>query len=204
MSTLTGGIILIGEDLDNKWNITAPKSGRIKKMSELIDSAVMPGIQGGPLMHVIAGKAVAFEEALKPDYKEYCKQVVSNASTLAKSMKELGYSLISGGTDTHLILIDLSDKNITGRLAENKLEEAGITTNKNMIPYDEKSPFITSGIRIGTPALTSRGMKNDEMLFIAELIDKVLSNIEDEIIIKEVNKEVRNLCTSFKLYENLV
>ena len=199
-----GGIILIGKDLNNKWNIKAPKSGRIKKMSELVDSAVMPGIQGGPLMHVIAGKAVAFQEALKPEYKDYCKQIISNADTLAQSMKDLGYSLISGGTDTHLILIDLSDKNITGKLAEIKLEEAGITTNKNMIPYDEKSPFITSGIRIGTPALTTRGMKNDEMLFIAELIDKVLSNIENDSIIKEINKEVRNLCTSFKLYENLV
>ena len=199
-----GGIILIGKDLDNEWNVRAPKSGRIKKMSELVDSAVMPGIQGGPLMHVIAGKAVAFQEALKPEYKDYCKQIISNADTLAQSMKDLGYNLISGGTDTHLILIDLSDKNITGKLAEIKLEEAGITTNKNMIPYDEKSPFITSGIRIGTPALTTRGMKNDEMLFIAELIDKVLSNIENDSIIKEVNKEVRNLCTSFKLYENLV
>lgn len=198
-----GGIILIGKDSDNKWDIRAPKSGRIKKMSELVDGAVMPGIQGGPLMHVIAGKAVAFKEALRPEYKNYCKQIISNADTLAKSMKDLGYNLISGGTDTHLILIDLSDKNITGKLAEIKLEAAGITTNKNMIPYDEKSPFITSGIRIGTPALTSRGMKNDEMLFIAELIDKVLSNIDDENIIKEVNQEVRNLCASFKLYENL-
>ena len=199
-----GGIILIGKDLDNEWNVRAPKSGRIKKMSELVDSAVMPGIQGGPLMHVIAGKAVAFQEALKPEYTDYCKQIISNADTLAQSMKDLGYNLVSGGTDTHLILIDLSDKNITGKLAEIKLEEAGITTNKNMIPYDEKSPFITSGIRIGTPALTTRGMKNDEMLLIAELIDKVLSNIENDSTIKEVNKEVRNLCTSFKLYENLV
>ena len=199
-----GGIILIGKDLDNEWNVRAPKSGRIKKMSELVDSAVMPGIQGGPLMHVIAGKAIAFQEALKPEYKDYCKQIISNANTLARSMKDLGYNLVSGGTDTHLILIDLSDKNITGKLAEIKLEEAGITTNKNMIPYDEKSPFITSGIRIGTPALTTRGMKNDEMLLIAELIDKVLSNIENDSTIKEVNKEVRNLCTSFKLYENLV
>ena len=198
-----GGIILIGKDIENKWNIKAPKSGRIKKISELIDSSVMPGIQGGPLMHVIAGKAVAFKEALQPSYKVYCEQIVSNASTLASSMKDLGYKLISGGTDTHLILIDLSDKNITGKLAEAKLEEAGITTNKNMIPYDEKSPFITSGIRIGTPALTTRGMKNDEMLIIADLIDRVLSNIDNESAIGEVNKSVRNLCSSFKLYENL-
>ena len=197
-----GGIILIGKDIENKWNIKAPKSGRIKKISELIDSSVMPGIQGGPLMHAIAGKAVAFKEALQPSYKAYCEQIVSNASTLANSMKDLGYKLISGGTDTHLILIDLSDKNITGKLAEAKLEEAGITTNKNMIPYDEKSPFITSGIRIGTPALTTRGMKNDEMLIIADLIDRVLSNIDNESVINEVNKSVRELCSSFKLYEN--
>ena len=197
-----GGIILIGKDIDNKWDIKAPKSGRIKKMSELIDSSVMPGIQGGPLMHVIAGKAVAFKEALQPSYKEYCNQIISNASTLASSMIDLGYKLISDGTDTHLVLIDLSDKNITGKLAESKLEKAGITTNKNMIPYDEKSPFITSGIRIGTPALTTRGMKNNEMLIIAELIDRVLSNIDNESVIAEVNKRVRDLCSSFKLYEN--
>ena len=197
-----GGIILVGKDIDNKWDIKAPKSGRIKKMSELIDSSVMPGIQGGPLMHVIAGKAVAFKEALQPSYKEYCKQIISNASTLASAMIDLGYKLISDGTDTHLVLIDLSDKNITGKLAESKLEKAGITTNKNMIPYDEKSPFITSGIRIGTPALTTRGMKNNEMLIIAELIDRVLSNIDNESVIAEVNKRVRSLCSSFKLYEN--
>ena len=199
-----GGIILIGKDLDNKWDIKAPKSGRIKKMSELIDSSVMPGIQGGPLMHVIAGKAIAFKEALNPDFKQYCKQIISNAHTLAVSMQNLGYKLISGGTDTHLILIDLSDKGITGKIAEKRLEEAGITTNKNMIPYDEKSPFITSGIRIGTPALTSRGMNDQEMILISELIDKVLSNIDNDNIIKEVNKEVIDLCKSFKLYENIV
>ena len=199
-----GGIILIGKDLDNKWDIKAPKSGRIKKMSELIDSSVMPGIQGGPLMHVIAGKAVAFKEALNPEFKQYCKQIISNANTLAVSMQNLGYKLISGGTDTHLILIDLSDKDITGKIAEKRLEEAGITTNKNMIPYDEKSPFITSGIRIGTPALTSRGMNDQEMILISELIDKVLSNIDKDNIIKEVNKEVVDLCESFKLYENIV
>ncbi len=199
-----GGIILIGKDLDNKWDIKAPKSGRIKKMSELIDSSVMPGIQGGPLMHVIAGKAIAFKEALNPEFKQYCKQIISNAHTLAISMQNLGYKLISGGTDTHLILIDLSDRGITGKIAEKRLEEAGITTNKNMIPYDEKSPFITSGIRIGTPALTSRGMKDQEMILISELIDKVLSNIDNDNIVKEVNKEVIDLCKSFKLYENIV
>ncbi len=198
-----GGIILIGKDIDNKWNITAPKSGRIKKMSELVDSSVMPGIQGGPLMHVIAGKAVAFKEALSNSYKKYCSQIVSNASALATRMNQLGYDLVSKGTDTHLILIDLSNKNITGRLAENKLEEAGITTNKNMVPYDQKSPFITSGIRIGTPALTTRGMKEDEMILIADLIHKVLSDVSNDKIIKEVNMEVRDLCSSFKLYKTL-
>jgi len=198
-----GGIILVGKDLDNNWNIVAPKSGRIKKMSELIDSAVMPGIQGGPLMHVIAGKAVAFKEALSPNFKSYCKQVVSNAATLANTLLDLGYKLVSGGTDTHLILLDLSNNNLTGKLAEKKLEEAGITTNKNMIPYDEKSPFITSGIRLGTPALTTRGMKNEEMVSIACFIDKVLSNIDNESIIKEVYKDVANLSNSFKLYKYL-
>jgi len=198
-----GGIILMGKDIENEWKITAPKSGRIKRMSELVDSSVMPGIQGGPLMHVIAGKAVAFKEALDPAYKEYCSQIISNASILADSMLELGYDLVSNGTDTHLILIDLSRKNITGKLAENRLEEAGITTNKNMVPYDEKSPFITSGIRIGTPALTTRGMKKNEMVIIANLIDKVLSNIDDVTIIKEVRKEVQDICNSFKLYSSL-
>jgi len=198
-----GGIILMGKDFENQWNITAPKSGRIKKMSELVDSSVMPGIQGGPLMHVIAGKAIAFKEALEPSYKEYCSQIVFNASVLAKQMNELGYDLVSNGTDTHLILIDLSNKNITGRLAENRLEEAGITTNKNMVPYDQKSPFITSGIRIGTPALTTRGMKENEMIFISDLIHKVLSNIDNDRVIKEVKKEVEDLCSSFKLYTTL-
>ena len=199
-----GGIILIGNDFENRWGIVAPKSGRVKNMSELIDSSVMPGIQGGPLMHVIAGKAIAFKEALQPEFKEYCKQIISNAKTLASTMKELGYKLITDGTDTHLILIDLSNKNITGRLAESRLEDAGITTNKNMIPYDQKSPFVTSGIRIGTPALTSRGMKNQDMVFIANLIDKVLSNIENDKIINDVKSDVKELCSSFKLYENLI
>jgi len=198
-----GGIILMGKDSDNPWNVIAPKSGRIKKMSELVDSSVMPGIQGGPLMHVIAGKAVAFKEALNPSYKEYCSQIVTNASILSDKMIDLGYDLVSNGTDTHLILIDLSNKGITGRKAENRLEEAGITTNKNMVPYDQKSPFVTSGIRIGTPALTTRGMKEDEMLLIADLIHRVLSNIDNDIIIKEVLIKVKELCNSFKLYKSI-
>ena len=197
------GIILVGRDIDNKWNIVAPKSGRIKKMSELIDSAVMPGVQGGPLMHVIAGKAVAFKEALNPHYKDYCKQIIKNASVLANTLSQMGYKLISDGTDTHLILIDLSNKNITGKLAENRLEEAGITTNKNMIPYDEKSPFITSGIRIGTPALTTRGMGPEEMTIIADLINRVLSDIKSDTTIKEVKNQVQELCHGFPLYKNI-
>ena len=198
-----GGIILVGKDVENKWNIVAPKSGRIKMLSELIDSSVMPGIQGGPLMHVIAGKAVAFKEALQPSFKVYCEKIIENASVLANSLIDLGYKLVSDGTDTHVILVDLSDKEITGRLAEKKLEEAGITTNKNMVPYDKKSPFITSGIRVGTPALTTRGMGIEEMKIIAELIHKVLTNIDNDNILNEVKNEVLSLCNSFKLYKNI-
>ena len=198
-----GGIILIGKDTDNKWNKCAPKSGRIKKMSELIDSSVMPGVQGGPLMHVIAGKAIAFKEALNSEYQDYCRYIIENASVLADSLIQMNYNLISGGTDTHLILMDLSNKSITGKLAERRLEEAGITTNKNMVPYDDKSPFITSGIRIGTPALTTRGMRKDEMIIIAKLIDKVLSNINSDSVINEVANEVRGLCNDFPLYEDI-
>ena len=198
-----GGIILLGKDFENKWNIKAPKSGRIKMVSELIDSSVMPGIQGGPLMHVIAGKALAFGEALDPSFHTYCNKIISNAKILATTLIDLGYEFVSGGTDTHLVLIDLSNKNISGRLAENVLEKAGITTNKNMVPYDTKSPFVTSGIRIGTPALTTRGMGSKEMIFIAKLIDKVLSNIDNDSIIKEVYKDVNLLCDSFKLYKDI-
>ncbi len=198
-----GGIILVGQDYKNKWDIVAPKSGRIKMISELIDSSVMPGIQGGPLMHVIAGKALAFKEALSSDFKKYSKKIVFNAQVLASALIDLNYKLVSGGTDTHVILIDLTNKSISGKLAEQKLESAGITTNKNMIPYDEKSPLITSGIRIGTPALTTRGMGESEMKIIAQLIDRVLSNIDNDNIISEVKQEVKSLCDSFKVYEKL-
>ena len=163
----------------------------------------MPGIQGGPLMHSIAGKALAFGEALKPSFKEYCKKIVSNAQTLANELQKMDYSLVSGGTDTHLVLIDLSNKNITGKKAENKLEEAGITTNKNMVPFDLKSPMVTSGIRIGTPALTTRGMGGTEMKKIAKLIDLVIKNIDDDLVISKVKSSVIELCNSFKLYPNL-
>ena len=198
-----GGIIMVGKDFENKWGIVAPKSGRTKNISELLDSSIMPGIQGGPLMHVIAGKALAFGEALKPSFKEYCQQIVLNAKVLGEEMINRGYELVSGGTDTHLILIDLTNKNISGKIAEQKLELAGITTNKNMVPFDKKSPMITSGIRIGTPAITTRGMKKNEMIQIAEMIDQVLSNINDDGIMYKVKESVNELCQQFKLYPSI-
>ena len=198
-----GGIIMAGKDFENTWGVIAPKSGRVKNISELIDSAVMPGIQGGPLMHSIAGKAIAFKEALEPSFKNYSKQIVLNAKTLASELQSMDYKLVSDGTDTHLVLIDLSNKNITGRHAENRLEEAGITTNKNMVPFDKNSPMITSGIRIGTPALTTRGMCENEMKIIAGLIDSVLKNIDNDLVISKVRSSVIELCSSFELYPNL-
>tara|TARA_Y100001970_G_scaffold290664_1_gene425243 strand:- start:600 stop:1910 length:1311 start_codon:yes stop_codon:yes gene_type:complete len=200
-----GGIILMGKDFENKWGQIAPKSGRIKKVSELIDSAVMPGMQGGPLMHIIGAKAVAFKEALSPSFRNYCEQVVLNAKHLSNKMIELGYDIVSGGTDTHLILIDLSNKNLTGKYVENRLEEAGITTNKNMVPFDQKSPMVTSGIRIGTPALTTRGMKESEMTKIAEFINNVIINIDNDVILNKIRQEVRELCIEYPLnmeYQN--
>ncbi len=196
-----GGLILMGKDFENTWGIVAPKSGRTKMVSELIDSAIMPGVQGGPLMHVIAGKAVAFGEALKPEFLHYTRQIVANAKTLAESLLSMGYDLVSGGTDTHLVLVDLTDKGISGKKAERRLEEAGITTNKNMVPFDKRSPMITSGIRVGTPALTTRGMKEDEMKTIAGLIHKVLSRIDDDSVISDVKNQVAELCEDFPLYK---
>ena len=198
-----GGIIMAGEDFKNTWGAIAPKSGRIKNISELIDSAVMPGIQGGPLMHSIAGKAIAFKEALEPSFRDYSKQIVLNAKTLASELQSMDYKLVSNGTDTHLVLIDLSNKNITGKYAENRLEEAGITTNKNMVPFDKNSPMVTSGIRIGTPALTTRGMGVGEMKIIASLINSVLEDINNDLVISKVQSSVVELCSSFELYPNL-
>ena len=197
-----GGLILVGKDFENTWGAVAPKSGRIKMVSELIDSAVMPGIQGGPLMHVIAGKAVAFGEALKTPYIQYCEQIVKNAQILAETLLNLGYDIVSGGTDTHLVLIDLTKKGISGKKAEIALEEAGITTNKNMVPFDERSPMVTSGIRIGTPAVTTRGFQENEMLQVANLIDNVIQNIQDETIIKNTRNSVSELCAQFPIYED--
>ena len=198
-----GGLILMGKDFENTWGKIAPKSGRVKMVSELIDSAVMPGMQGGPLMHIIAGKAVAFAEALQPDYKLYCRQIVDNAQTLANSLLKLGYDLVSGGTDTHVILIDLTKTGVTGKKAENTLERAGITTNKNMVPFDERSPMITSGIRVGTPAMTTRGMGVNEMKQIATLISQVIQNIDNGNVISQVKEDVAQLCGSFPLYEEV-
>ena len=196
-----GGIILLGSDYENPFGKVAPKSGRVKMMSELIDSAVMPGMQGGPLMHIIAAKAVAFKEALEPSFKTYIKSVLDNAQCFADEFKSRGYKLISGGTDTHLVLIDLQNKKISGKAAEVALDEAGITVNKNMIPYDPKSTFITSGIRVGSPAMTTRGMGIDEVKIIVDLIDQVILNHDNKEKIKSVKKHVNELCSSFKIYE---
>ena len=196
-----GGIILLGNDYENPFGKVAPKSGRVKMMSELIDSAVMPGIQGGPLMHIIAAKAVAFKEALEPSFKTYIKGVLENAQCFANEFKSKGYNLISGGTDTHLVLIDLQNKNISGKAAEIALDEAGITVNKNMIPFDPKSPFVTSGIRIGSPAMTTRGMGVEEVKIVVDLIDQVILNHDNEEKIQLVEKQVNELCSSFPIYE---
>ena len=199
-----GGLILMGKDFDNPFGIVAPKSGRTKRMSELIDSMVIPGIQGGPLMHVIAAKAVAFKEALEPGFETYGKQVIRNAQALAKKLVSLGFYIISGGTDNHLMLVDLRSKNVTGKDAQEALDQAGITVNKNAVPFDDKSPLITSGIRIGSPALTTRGMKEKEMEYIGGLIDEVITNIGKADVYKSVAKKVEDLCTTFPLYPELL
>ncbi|MBL7053013.1 MAG: serine hydroxymethyltransferase, partial [Candidatus Marinimicrobia bacterium] len=197
-----GGLIVIGKDFENPMGIVAPKTGRVKMMSEIVDSNVMPGIQGGPLMHIIAAKAVAFGEALKPEFKKYCDQIVKNAATLADSLKSFGFHLVSGGTDNHLILLDLSDRKYSGKKAERILEKAGITVNKNMVPFDLRSPMKTSGIRIGTPAMTTRGMKEPEMKQIASWIEQVLNNINDEQIIGKVVKEILEFTSQFPLFSS--
>lgn len=199
-----GGMIMMGKDMENRFGVVAPKSGRVKNMSELIDSMVMPGIQGGPLMHIIAAKAVAFGEALQPSFKVYTNQIVKNAKTLANAFLKKDYHLVSGGTDTHVILIDLTNKGITGKAAELALEKAGITVNKNMVPFDERSPFVTSGIRIGTPAVTTRGLKEEQMLIICDLIDQIIVDPENDNIINHVNATVKELCYSFPLYDDLL
>jgi glycine hydroxymethyltransferase len=199
-----GGLILIGKDYENPFGQAAPKSGRKKMMSELIDSMVIPGVQGGALMHVIAAKAVAFGENLQPEYRTYAEQIIKNAHALAAALVKHGYNIISGGTDNHLMLVDLRNKNLTGKETQETLDLAGITVNKNAVPFDDKSPLITSGIRIGTPAVTTRGLKEPEMEIIADFIDKVLINRTNEKVLKQVSEDVKALCAKFPLYPELI
>jgi len=195
-----GGLIIMGKDFENPFGIVAPKSGRIKKMSELIDSTIIPGIQGGPLMHIIAAKAVAFGEALQPSFETYAKQIIRNAQILAETLTGQGFDIVSGGTDNHLMLVDLRNKKLTGKDAQESLEEAGITVNKNAVPFDDQSPLITSGIRVGTPALTTRGMKESEMKTIGGWINEVLSDGGNAKKKQEVKENIRELCKKFPLY----
>ena len=198
-----GGIILVGKDVENRLGIKTPKGDRTKLMSEVLDSMVMPGIQGGPLMHVIMAKAVAFGEILQDSFKKYAQQIIRNAKVLSESLSNKGYKIVSGGTSNHLMLVNLTNRNISGKKAEIALEKAGITVNKNMVPFDTKSPFVTSGIRIGTPAATTRGMKEQEMERISELIDKAITNFEDDSKLINIKAEVKLLCSSFPLYSEL-
>ena len=196
-----GGIILMGKDFENPWGLKTPK-GVVKMMSQLLNSAVFPGIQGGPLEHVIAAKAVAFGEALDPSFKEYQKQVMKNAKALGEAFVKMGYNCISGGTDNHCLLIDLRSKypDLTGKVAENALVRADITVNKNMVPFDSRSAFQTSGIRVGTPAITTRGVKEDKMAYIVELIDRVLRDPENEAEIAKVRKEVNEMMSPLPIF----
>ena len=194
-----GGLILMGEDFDNPFGLTL-KSGKAQKMSHLLNMAVFPGNQGGPLMHVIAAKAIAFEEAQQPAFKTYMEQVRKNAQAMAKAFVDLDYHLISGGTDNHMMLIDLRNKNITGKDAEKALVKAEITANKNMVPFDDKSPFVTSGIRVGTAAITTRGLKETEMKTIVALMDRVITNYEDEAVLADVAREVHALMEGRALF----
>ena len=194
-----GGLIMIGQDFDNPWGLTTMK-GKVRSFSSLLDSGVFPGMQGGPLEHVIAAKAVAFGEALQPEYKEYTKQVIANAKELAQQLVDRGYHIISGGTDNHCMLIDLRNKDVTGKLAEESLGKAHITLNKNMVPFDERSPFVTSGIRIGTPAITTRGLEVSDMQQVAAWIDRVIVDPENEQVQRDVSREVAELMSTKPLY----
>lgn len=197
-----GGMILMKNDFENPWGLTGPK-GEIRLMSQLLDLALFPGTQGGPLEHIIAAKAVSFFEILQDEYMTYAKQVISNAQVLAKSFTDKGYNIVSGGTDNHLMLIDLRNKNISGKKAENTLVKADITINKNMVPFDDKSPFITSGIRIGVPAITTRGLKEEHMSNVVDWLDRVLMQPDNEDVIAAVRGEVNEFMTQFKLYPEL-
>ena len=191
----------MGKDFDNPWGKKTPK-GVVKKMSQLLDSAVFPGVQGGPLEHVIAAKAVAFGEALRPEFRDYQLQVKKNAAALADALMKRGYKIVSGGTDNHCILVDLRTKfpELTGKEAEKVLVDADITANKNMVPFDTRSPFQTSGIRLGTPAITTRGVKEDKMETIADMIDRVLSAPEDEAVIADVRRQVNEMMADYPMF----
>ena len=194
-----GGMIMMGEDFENPFGITTPK-GTTKNMSALFDGAVFPGTQGGPLEHVIAAKAVAYEEALSDNYLHYGVQVIKNSQKLARELQSMNYNIVSDGTDNHCMLIDLRNKEVTGKAAENALVAANITVNKNMVPFDDKSPFVTSGIRLGTSAITTRGLLESDMAFIASLIDKVLTNIDNDAVINKVKKEVEEKMNTYPLF----
>lgn len=194
-----GGVIMMGKNFDNPWGRTTKKGNPIK-MSAILNSGVFPGMQGGPLEHVIAAKAVAFGEALQPEFKEYGQQVIKNAQAMAAAFVEKGYKIISGGTDNHMMLIDLRSKDVTGKQAENTLVLADITVNKNMVPFDTQSPFVTSGIRVGTAAITSRGFKENDCKKVVDWIDAILSDVENEALIKSVRKEVNTYMENFPLY----
>lgn len=195
-----GGLIMMGKDFENPFGIKTRK-GVIRKMSSLLDGGVFPGTQGGPLEHVIAGKAVAFGEALTPEYITYCQQVIQNAQKMAEEFVKRDYHLISKGTENHCMLIDLSNKNITGKKAEHVLEEAGITLNKNMVPFDTRSPFVTSGIRVGTPAITTRGLKADDMTQIVDWMDQVLMDSDNETLQARIKNEVKEMMSAYPLFQ---
>ena len=194
-----GGMIMMGKNFENPWGLKTPK-GKTRMMSAILNSGVFPGSQGGPLEHVIAAKAIAFGEALKPEFRSYGEQVIKNSKLMAKEFVKKGYKIISGGTENHCMLIDLRNKNITGKDAENALVKADITANKNMVPFDTQSPFITSGIRVGTPAITTRGVKENSIPTIVNLIDKVIMNYEDKNVLSEVRKEVNILMSTYPIF----
>ncbi len=197
-----GGVIMMGKDFENSFGVKDPK-GNIRMMSHLLDMAVFPGIQGGPLEHVIAAKAIAFGEILDKSFDNYAQQMKKNAQAMAKAFVAKDYQIISRGTDNHLMLIDLRNKNITGKKAQETLDQAHITLNKNAVPYDDKSPFVTSGIRVGVPAITSRGMKEEDMQTVVDLVDKVLMNIDDAAVVKKVSGDVHSFMKQFELYPEL-
>jgi glycine hydroxymethyltransferase len=190
---------MMGSDFNNPWGIKTPK-GELRSMSSLLDAAVFPGMQGGPLEHVIAGKAVAFGEALNPEFAEYGRQVMANAKVMAEEFVKRGYKVISGGTDNHCMLIDMRPKGLTGKLAENTLVAAHITVNKNMVPFDDKSPFVTSGIRVGTPAITTRGLKEDAIPAIVELMDEAMTNHDNPSAIESVGLRVKKMMSDLPLF----